>query len=74
MLKIIQNLEDLYKGAKNYDDSEVLRTTSELTESGVPIYLQNKILQMAYHTSKIENLRGTIIFELRLDQLSSNLN
>lgn len=74
MLKIIQNLEALYNGAKTYDDSEVLRTCNELTESGVPIYLQNKILQMAYHTSKIENLRGTIVYELRLDQLSLNLN
>lgn len=72
MLKIIQNLEALYKGAKSYDDSEIIRAVDELTKDGVSASLQNRCLRLANSDSQIECLRSTIIFELRVDQLILN--
>lgn len=72
MLKIIQNLEALYKGAKNYDESEILRATDELTKDGVSASLQNYCLRLANSDNQIECLRSTILFELRIDQLLLN--
>ena len=72
MLKIIQNLEALYKGAKNYDDSEILRAIDELDKEGVSKSLQNYCLRLANSDAQIECLRSTILFELKVDQLLLN--
>lgn len=72
MLKIIQNLEALTKGAKAHDESELLRASTELTAMGVPTSLQNKCIKMGCQDNNIECLRSTIIFELRIDQLIYN--
>jgi len=69
MLKIIQNLEALYKGAKAHDESEMLRAIDELTKEGVSTSLQNYCLRLANSDNQIECFRSTIIFELKIDQL-----
>lgn len=72
MLKIIQNLEALTKGAATHDESELLRASTELTKMGVPPSLQNKCIRMGCADNNIECLRSTIIFELRVDQIIYN--
>jgi len=65
MKRIILNLEALYAAAKSYDESEIVRASNELMLSGVPNQLINRCLKYAYTAKQIENVRRTLMSDLK---------
>lgn len=72
MRTVTKELINLYESAKVNNDSEVLQSLETLAKLGVPNQLINSCLRFAHSSNQIENIRLTILGELKAYKFSFN--
>ena len=72
MRTILNELIQLHQVALINNDSEVLVSLKKLAELGVPNQLINSCLRFAHSSCQIENIRLTLLGELREYKFSFN--
>lgn len=65
MRTILKSLIAVYESAKVQNDSEVINAVNDAINSGAPVQLINRCLSFAHSSNQIENIRLTVIAELR---------